>query len=130
MAFPLKKGAVHPSLRILALAADAEGFRGFKFEYRFAPPRRYRFDLAWPGLFVAFEREGGTWQGSRHTTGQGYRDDIRKYNLAASLGWLVCRGTVDMIQDGSALDDLLYVLRAGSLIRLMSSFPNRGRIEE
>lgn len=97
---------------MLAAACEQEGFRDADYEVQFAPPRRFRFDLAFPSLKVAFEREGGTWGKSRHTTGTGYRRDCKKYNLAGLLGWIVVRGTVDMIQDGSALTDLLMVLKA------------------
>jgi hypothetical protein len=30
-------------------------------EHRFAPPRRWRFDYAWPAHRLALEIEGGTW---------------------------------------------------------------------
>lgn len=72
-------------------------------EYRFCE-RRWKFDLAWPDRMVAFEREGGTWQISRHTSGKGYRNDCIKYSEAAVRGWKVIRATVDMIADGSALN--------------------------
>jgi transposase len=79
-------------------------------EYRFAPPRKWRFDLAWPELLVAFEREGGTWQRGRHTRPAGYANDAEKYNQAAIMGWIVIRGTADMIQSGLALDQLIQAL--------------------
>ncbi len=60
-------------------------------EYRFAPPRKWRFDFAWPNLRVAVELEGGVWTGGRHATGAGLVSDMDKYNAAASLGWLVLR---------------------------------------
>lgn len=60
-------------------------------EYRFAPPRKWRFDFAWPALRVAVELEGGVWTGGRHATGAGLIADMDKYNAAASLGWRVLR---------------------------------------
>lgn len=72
-------------------------------EYRFAPPRRWRFDLAWPERRIAVEVEGGTWSGGRHVRGGGYRRDVDKYNEAARLGWAVFRVTADMVRDGRAL---------------------------
>jgi very-short-patch-repair endonuclease len=107
----LIRKAINPGLRILAHEAEAEGFKSFAYEYRFAPPRKFRFDLAFPELRVALERDGGTWQKSRHTSGKGFRDDARKLNLAAAAGWLVVRATADMMQDGTALADLLAVLK-------------------
>ena len=58
-------------------------------EYRFAPPRRWRFDYAWPDCRVAVEFDGGQWvaHGGRHN-----RDsDREKLNYAAILGWRVLR---------------------------------------
>jgi hypothetical protein len=72
-------------------------------EHRFAPPRRWRFDLAWPDVRLAVEVEGGTWSTSRHTTGAGFEADCIKYNEAAILGWRVLRVTPSMIDDGRAL---------------------------
>jgi len=79
-------------------------------EHRFAPPRRWRFDFAWPALMVAVEAEGGTWAGGRHTTGTGFRADCQKYNAAVELGWRVLRFTGTEIEDGSALLQLGRVL--------------------
>ena len=79
-------------------------------EYRFHPARRWRFDVGWVGPRVAFEREGGTWSDGRHTRGAGYRNDCEKYNAAQLAGWVVIRGTVDMIRSGQAAADLLAAL--------------------
>lgn len=58
-------------------------------EYRFAPPRRWRFDFAFVAERVAVEFDGGQWvaNGGRHN-----RDSDRaKLNEAAALGWRVLR---------------------------------------
>ena len=72
-------------------------------EYRFAPPRRWRFDAAWPAHKVAIEVDGGTWIGGRHSTGSGYERDAEKLNEAALLAWIVLRVTPAMVDDGRAL---------------------------
>ena len=71
-------------------------------EYRFAPPRRFRFDWCWVEQKCALEKEGGIWLpgGGRHNRPAGYRRDITKYNLAALLGYRVFRATPDMISSG------------------------------
>ncbi len=56
-------------------------------EYEFAPPR------------IAIEIDGGTYNGGRHTTGNGYRDDCIKLNAAQLRGWFVFRLTSDMLRD-------------------------------
>jgi len=66
-------------------------------EYRFSPPRRFRFDLAWIAKSVAVELEGGTWIRGSHVRGKRYASDCEKYNLAALDGWTVLRFTTDML---------------------------------
>jgi very-short-patch-repair endonuclease len=74
-------------------------------EHRFAPPRRWRFDFAWPELRIAVEVEGGTWipGGGRHNRGKGYVADLSKYNTAALMGWTVLRVAPEHIDSGQAL---------------------------
>lgn len=79
----------------------ALGFPAPATEYRFHPTRRWRFDYAWPDLMVALEIEGGVYQAGRHTRGNGYTEDCRKYSEAAVLGWCVVRATTGMMKDGS-----------------------------
>lgn len=65
---------------------------GMVREHRFAPPRRWRFDFAWPEYKVAVEIDGGQWKtgGGRHN-----RDsDREKMNAAAALWWCVLRFSV------------------------------------
>ena len=77
-------------------------------EYRFAPPRRWRFDFAWdlaypPTGKVAVEVDGGSFVSGRHTRGAGFEKDIEKLNEAALRGWIVLRVTPAMIEDGRAI---------------------------
>jgi hypothetical protein len=72
-------------------------------EFRFAPPRRFRFDLAWPTLKVACEVQGGVWTNGRHTRGAGAESDAEKLTLAALGGWKVLVVTGKHIASGQAL---------------------------
>ena len=82
--------------------------RGCEAEYVFAPPRRWRFDFAWPSERIAVELEGGVWpdrQGrvGRHVSSKGFEDDAEKYNAAAIAGWLVLRIPGRQVESGEAL---------------------------
>lgn len=79
-------------------------------EYRFAPPRRYRADFAYPDKMLLIEVEGGVWVRGAHTRGGHYNSDCEKYNLAAMNGWKVLRFTSNMINDGTALGVIEKVL--------------------
>lgn len=68
-------------------------------EYRFAKPRRFRFDRAWPEQKIAVELEGGVYTGGRHTRGSGFEADCEKYNLATAQGWRVLRYTANMLKN-------------------------------
>lgn len=94
-------------------------------EFVFDPMRKWAFDLAWPYLFVAFEREGGTYVKtrcscgkaytsfkSRHHDRKGLENDCLKYNAAAVAGWLVVRATPQIIKSGSALASIAQALRS------------------
>lgn len=67
-------------------------------EFRFAPPRKWRFDFAWPAQKVAAEVEGGIWVRGRHTRGKGFLNDMEKYNEAGRLGWRVFRFSVQQYE--------------------------------
>ena len=74
-------------------------------EYKFAPGRKWAFDFAWPDSKLAVEIEGGTRFGkSRHSRGDGFERDARKYNAAALLGWRILRFTTAMVISGEAID--------------------------
>lgn len=80
-------------------------------EFRFAPPRRWRFDYAWPLEKLALECDGGVWTQGRHTRGAGVEKDNEKLNTAIVAGWRVLRVTPKQIQDGSALGWLERVMK-------------------
>lgn len=73
-------------------------------EYRFHPPRRWRFDIAWPDHKIAVEQDGGIWTGGRHTRGAGFARDMEKMNYAARDGWRVFRFTPQQIRSGEAYE--------------------------
>ena len=69
-------------------------------EYRFSPPRRYRWDFCHLQSKVAIEIQGGVWMGkSGHSGGTGLLRDYEKLNLAASQGWRVFLLAESMITD-------------------------------
>jgi very-short-patch-repair endonuclease len=72
-------------------------------EHRFAPPRKWRLDFAWPEHRIAIEVDGGTYSGGRHTRGKGFEADCEKTNTATLQGWLLLRVTGAMVRDGRAL---------------------------
>lgn len=88
-------------------------------EYRFAPPRRWRADFAWPAHRVMVEIEGGTHSNGRHVRGYGYASDIEKYNAATLAGWRILRYTGDML----AADPLKAV---GEVLALLVAPPPAG----
>jgi hypothetical protein len=96
----------------LGAALQALGLPPPAREHRFAPPRRWRFDFAWPAQRLALEVEGRTWARGRHVRGRGYEADCEKYSEAALRGWRVLRVTPAMLRDGRALDLLRRALAA------------------
>lgn len=80
-------------------------------EYRFAPPRRWRFDYAWPAHKVALEVEGGVWTGGRHVSGAGFVKDMEKYNAAAVAGWRVLRCQPRDLKNGAIYQSLVDAMK-------------------
>lgn len=98
--------------RAFAFQIRAAGIRAPIDEYRFAPPRLWRFDFAWLEERVAVEVEGGLYVGGRHSRAAGFEADAEKYAEAAIAGWLVLRVTGHMVEDLRALKLLERALRA------------------
>ena len=92
----------------LALHLKAYGLdNGLEREFVFAPPRKWRFDFAWPDYKFAVEVEGVIGgAGGRHQRRDGYAADCEKYNQAVIEGWVVMRFTGSMVRDGSAVGDI------------------------
>lgn len=88
----------------------AKGLPEPEAEYRFAPPRKWRFDYAWPAKLVALEVEGGVWTRGRHTRGSGFLKDMEKYNHAARSGWRVLRVTPGQLCTVQTATLLTYTL--------------------
>ncbi len=79
-------------------------------EYRFAPPRRFRADLAYPERRILIECEGGQFTRGRHVRPMSYANDCDKYNLAQLMGYKVLRFTRSMIDEGDALTTIKTAL--------------------
>lgn len=91
-------------------------------EHLFHSERKWRFDCAVPSIMLACEIEGGIHpfrdknpksqtfgqlvERGRHSRGQGYQEDLDKYNSAASLGWVVFRFSVKDVITGRDLEPL------------------------
>ena len=58
-------------------------------ELRFAAPRRWRFDWAWPDLLIALEVQGGLFVNGRHSRGPALLKEHEKLNAAAVAGWRI-----------------------------------------
>lgn len=99
------------AMQLLLLDVRAFGVP-FETEHRFAPPRRYRWDLAFPERMVAVEVDGATWTGGRHTTGRGHQTDCEKRNLGTLMGWRIFTFSTSMIRDGAHMDVLSKALEA------------------
>jgi hypothetical protein len=97
-----------PKVTVFSEACIEHGLREPVAELRFAPPRKWAFDWAWPeangGKGVALEVEGGVWTGGRHTRGAGFLKDVEKYNRAALMGWKVLRCTPKDISTGKVFE--------------------------
>lgn len=72
-------------------------------EHVFAPPRKWRFDFAWPELKMAVEIHGGIFQRGRHSRGAGQIADFEKQNAAVLDGWRVLVFGPPQVMDGSAV---------------------------
>lgn len=83
-------------------------------QYRFAPPRRWRYDLAWPDRRLVVDCEGGLYLrgGGWHQNGTEYENDLEKHNQASILGYRVLRFGPKAIASGEAIATIQRALEA------------------
>jgi hypothetical protein len=93
--------------------------------------RRWRFDFAWTQFKLAAEFEGLVatramlpkgqgqrgWREAivltgRHTSPEGFKEDVEKYNTATLLGWRLLRFHRDQVKSGEAIAMLERVFHA------------------
>jgi hypothetical protein len=72
-------------------------------ELRFAPPRKWRFDYAWPEQKLALEVQGGLFSNGRHVRGAALLREYEKLNAAAVRGWRVMFTTPQDMANGNAV---------------------------
>lgn len=72
----------------------------------------WRFDFAWPELMLAVEVEGGGWTQGRHTRGEGFLADLKKYGAGQRLGWTIYRTAGELIKSGEALQTIEHLIAA------------------
>ena len=93
----------------------------FEAEYRFAPPRKWRFDFViekqYATTCLAVEIDGGNRMAAIGKNGKPFaigrhtlRGDYDKLNHAAINGWRVLRFTPAMVADATAINTILLAL--------------------
>jgi very-short-patch-repair endonuclease len=104
-----------PSLgeETLKLHLDAYKIR-YDREVCLIPSRKWRCDFLIPCVLhqsIAVEIEGGTVYGkSRHSRGNGFEGDARKYNALVLAGYRLLRFSTAMVQSGEAIDTIRAAL--------------------
>lgn len=109
---PRKKVSADFAKRIFPMACVAAGLPEPVEELRFAPPRRWRIDYAFPEQRVAVECEGGVWTRGRHSRGAGMVKDMEKYNELACRGWKLIRVTPAQLNAGQTFEWIRRAMEA------------------
>jgi len=96
--------------RFAAIATGGTG-AGVRQRVKGAGLKDWRFDFAWPDLMIAAEVEGGAWVGGRHTRGEGFLADLRKYEAAQRMGWTIYRTAGELIKSGNAVTTIKHLIK-------------------
>ena len=86
--------------------------RGIRDRLLKAGLKDWRADFAWPSSMLLVECEGIVWsgKGGRHQRGDGFEEDLKKYQAAMRLGFNVYRCSAAMIKSGDALKTIEILL--------------------
>jgi len=80
-------------------------------QYRFAPPRRWKFDFAYVDKKIGIECNGGIYIKGKHTFGAQLEKDYEKLNQAAIEGWKVLQFSLGQIESGEAVQKIKEALK-------------------
>ena len=78
----------------------------FVQEFKFHASRKWRADFHIKNTKLLIEIEGGIWSGGRHTRGNGYIGDMKKYNAATMMGFQVLRFSTEQVTSGFAIKQI------------------------
>lgn len=88
-------------------------------EFRFAAPRRWRFDWAFPSVKVAIEYQGGNYFGKGgHNSIRGLQNDYEKFTEAALRGWMLILVDSQTVRDKRAVEWVKRAMEARQYDRL------------
>lgn len=97
---PAQKGAAMTA-HLFELMCDAHDLPRPTPEYRFAAPRRFRFDYCWKEQKIALEVQGGLFTGGRHVRGAALLKEHEKLNEACIRGYRVLFCTPQDVKTGA-----------------------------
>ena len=95
--------ALDQQLRLVGITAQV-------LEHRFAPPRKWRFDLAYPAILFAVEVDGMV-----HRIKERFVADLAKHQAAFAAGWSVLRVSPAQVRSGEACQLVEQALRQHDL---------------
>lgn len=92
---PKRKQLPSYNAQVVTSYFQSEGLPAPVFEFVFAPPRKWRFDLALPEHKLAIEVQGGLFSGGAHVRGGHLLLEFEKINAASADGWRIIYRTPD-----------------------------------
>ena len=91
--------ALDQQLRLIGITAQV-------LEHRFAQPRKWRFDIAYPPILFAVEVDGMV-----HRIKERFVADLEKHQAAFAAGWRVLRVSPAQVRSGEACQLVEQALR-------------------